>query len=234
MRRDDDDANRDEESGFLHAISAQPDDLTSRRVYADWLEERGDPRSEYVRLQVRLAEISEDHPEHAALQSRIRKLRLDQKPYWLALLDPPVWCLAGNILAGPRGGRESGQTHYGTPLFRPNAKVYLATLDRKTSAVLDPPQAKNRQPIPVIGQHRKSRRWIQSFVGAHLARHWRVCLVHHPGAMVALRKAGWPGFHLRKDEFVCNEGRGERATIEAFLRVLLQAEHRQQSREEAR
>jgi uncharacterized protein (TIGR02996 family) len=35
---------------FLRAILAAPEDATSRLVYADWLEERGDPRAEVLRL----------------------------------------------------------------------------------------------------------------------------------------------------------------------------------------
>src|SRR5262245_31478207 len=37
--------------GFIQALLAAPEDLTLRLVYADWLEERGDPRGEYLRCQ---------------------------------------------------------------------------------------------------------------------------------------------------------------------------------------
>src|SRR4051794_37513477 len=40
----------DEEGAFLSAIAADPADDTNRLVYADWLEERGDVRAEYIRL----------------------------------------------------------------------------------------------------------------------------------------------------------------------------------------
>jgi uncharacterized protein (TIGR02996 family) len=40
-----------EEAAFLEAILAAPDDDTLRLVYADWLEERGDPKGEFIRLQ---------------------------------------------------------------------------------------------------------------------------------------------------------------------------------------
>ncbi|MGL4549892.1 MAG: TIGR02996 domain-containing protein, partial [Gemmataceae bacterium] len=43
------------ESAFLRAIADDPDDLVSRRVYADWLEEQPDAarheRAEFLRLQ---------------------------------------------------------------------------------------------------------------------------------------------------------------------------------------
>lgn len=45
---------------FLRAICEEPDDDTPRLVYADWLEENGEElRAEFVRLQCRLAGMSE-------------------------------------------------------------------------------------------------------------------------------------------------------------------------------
>jgi uncharacterized protein (TIGR02996 family) len=55
-----------EDQQFLEAIRANPRDEALRLVYADWLEDRGDPRAEYLRLcdqlrrvQVRLAILSQ-------------------------------------------------------------------------------------------------------------------------------------------------------------------------------
>ena len=42
------------DDAFLQAIVEAPDDDTPRLIYADWLEERGDPRGEFIRLQCRL------------------------------------------------------------------------------------------------------------------------------------------------------------------------------------
>jgi uncharacterized protein (TIGR02996 family) len=39
-----------EEAGFIAALLADPDDRTVLLVYADWLDERDDPRAEYLRL----------------------------------------------------------------------------------------------------------------------------------------------------------------------------------------
>jgi uncharacterized protein (TIGR02996 family) len=39
-----------EEAGFIAAMLADPDDRTVLLVYADWLDERDDPRGEYLRL----------------------------------------------------------------------------------------------------------------------------------------------------------------------------------------
>jgi uncharacterized protein (TIGR02996 family) len=48
-----------DEDGFLRAIQENRDDFPCRLVYADWLEEQGDPRGEYLRLSCRLAELRE-------------------------------------------------------------------------------------------------------------------------------------------------------------------------------
>jgi uncharacterized protein (TIGR02996 family) len=67
------------ERGFLHDILEHPDDDTPRLIYADWLDDRGDPRSaaraELIRLQCRLAgPTSEDDPERWALLEREAQL----------------------------------------------------------------------------------------------------------------------------------------------------------------
>jgi uncharacterized protein (TIGR02996 family) len=45
---------------LLQAICAAPDNVHLRLVYADWLEDRGDPRADFIRVQCRLAEMDED------------------------------------------------------------------------------------------------------------------------------------------------------------------------------
>src|SRR3954470_22188756 len=39
----------EEERPFLRAIADAPDDAGTRLIFADWLEERGDPLAEYLR-----------------------------------------------------------------------------------------------------------------------------------------------------------------------------------------
>jgi|GEM_PF-4261618 len=39
-----------EEAGFLAALLDEPEDRTTLLVYADWLDERAEPRGEYLRL----------------------------------------------------------------------------------------------------------------------------------------------------------------------------------------
>lgn len=43
------------EAAFLQVILETPDDMAPRLMYADWLEERNDPRGEFIRVQCGLA-----------------------------------------------------------------------------------------------------------------------------------------------------------------------------------
>jgi uncharacterized protein (TIGR02996 family) len=64
----------DPEQTFLAAIAANPNDAEARAVYADWLEERGDPRGDYLRLEALL----HDGP------ARLLELTKQLAPSWLA------------------------------------------------------------------------------------------------------------------------------------------------------
>jgi uncharacterized protein (TIGR02996 family) len=57
-----------DEGTFLRAIHDEPDEPAHRLVFADWLEENGDPgRAGYVRVQVRLDQLGDDRPFEKAL-----------------------------------------------------------------------------------------------------------------------------------------------------------------------
>lgn len=55
------------EDGFLHAIMETPDDDVPRLVYADWLEEHGDPRAELIRVQCAEARLAADDQDRHAV-----------------------------------------------------------------------------------------------------------------------------------------------------------------------
>jgi uncharacterized protein (TIGR02996 family) len=76
-----------DEQSFLATIQAEPTDLTTKVAYAEWLEERGDIRSEFVRTLV--AQATE--PSKRKHQTRLRKLRPQCDPLWLAAIgDTPA------------------------------------------------------------------------------------------------------------------------------------------------
>jgi len=64
-----------DEQPFLDAIRARPDDETHRLIYADWLEERGDPLAELIRIEVEMRRISIFDPHYWELKERRNELR---------------------------------------------------------------------------------------------------------------------------------------------------------------
>ncbi|QEL14613.1 TIGR02996 domain-containing protein [Limnoglobus roseus] len=205
-----------EGEAFLRAISAAPNDNTVRLVYADWLEERGDPRSEFVRIQVQVRETARTDESFFGLQAREQEVRSRCPAHWVARLDPPVWCVVGNVI-DVRTPFLSEESVRGTRLFRPNAKIYLATRSH-WYAVLDP-ERYSSESVQVLGQHRKSRQWLLCWVGIRLTINWRLKLIHDPIVVVRLREAGWPGFWIRENEFQCPSDRGEMESIRGFFEL---------------
>ena len=62
------------DDAFLEAVTRKPDDDTPRLIYADWLAGRGDPRGEFIRVQVALERLSPDDPGREALTQREQEL----------------------------------------------------------------------------------------------------------------------------------------------------------------
>jgi uncharacterized protein (TIGR02996 family) len=67
----------DPEAALLAAVQANPADFQARAIYADWLEERGDPRGEYLRLDMQLVTLP---PRLTALVARI-------DPHWIRAVN---------------------------------------------------------------------------------------------------------------------------------------------------
>jgi uncharacterized protein (TIGR02996 family) len=63
---------------FQRAILANPSDTTLKLVYADWLQERNDPRADYVRLQVE---------KRFAFGQRLAELGCGLDPGWVAFME---------------------------------------------------------------------------------------------------------------------------------------------------
>lgn len=66
---------------MLARIVDAPEDDEARRVYADWLLERGDPRGELINVQLQL---SDDPPDCSALEALERALLDEHAEAWLA------------------------------------------------------------------------------------------------------------------------------------------------------
>lgn len=77
-----------DEEAFLAAIRAQPDDDTARLVFADWLDDRDDPRGRFVRLHLALRSTAPDHIQRPAGEATLSTLRKRLSTEWLAALEP--------------------------------------------------------------------------------------------------------------------------------------------------
>jgi uncharacterized protein (TIGR02996 family) len=85
-----------EEQSFLDQLIGDPNDDVTRLVYADWLDEHGDPRGAYLRAEQELAALSEDDPRFADLQREVSKTAWALDAEWLAMAGRrwEVWLLA--------------------------------------------------------------------------------------------------------------------------------------------
>jgi uncharacterized protein (TIGR02996 family) len=90
---------------FLQAIAANPSDDTLRLVFADWLEERGDWRAEFLRLDCALRGMTAAEHHHADAWARWNTLRTRLDPRWLATLgkgglptDPRLFDVCGEVV----------------------------------------------------------------------------------------------------------------------------------------
>src|SRR5258707_731391 len=81
------------DDAFLQAIIDRPDDDAPRLIYADWLDERGDPRGEFIRVQCALAGMDEYDPRRWDLMARERELLSRYAPEWLGatIATLPGW-----------------------------------------------------------------------------------------------------------------------------------------------
>jgi uncharacterized protein (TIGR02996 family) len=70
---------------FLHDILAQPDEDAPRLIYADWLEDNGDPdRAEFIRAQCTEARLSEGDPRRTELTLVANQLLTKNWNTWLS------------------------------------------------------------------------------------------------------------------------------------------------------
>jgi uncharacterized protein (TIGR02996 family) len=76
----------DEDRAFIRAILDHPEELTTWLVYADWLDERADPRAEFLRLSVERRQLPADALAER-LEARLAVLRATLDPNWMLVFD---------------------------------------------------------------------------------------------------------------------------------------------------
>ena len=72
-----------DELELLAAIRARPDDALLRLVYADWLQDHGDPRHELVRLETELGRLPVWAEEYHRQKPERDRLRSQFDTAWL-------------------------------------------------------------------------------------------------------------------------------------------------------
>jgi uncharacterized protein (TIGR02996 family) len=80
------------EDAFLDAIRQEPEDDAHRLIFADWLEEHGDPRAPFIRCQVLAEQRPLCDPQRLALEEEARDHLEAHRGEWLANL-------AGNAIS---------------------------------------------------------------------------------------------------------------------------------------
>lgn len=73
-----------EDQAFLRDIIAHPDDLSVRLIYADWLEDHGDPRAELIRVQCQLESMDISDERRSELKSIEKHLLTAGEAQWFA------------------------------------------------------------------------------------------------------------------------------------------------------
>jgi uncharacterized protein (TIGR02996 family) len=76
-----------EAEAFLQRIRAYPDDDAQRLIFADWLDEEGDPRGRFIRVQLALSTLPPDDPARQQLLVQERDLLAAHRDEWLAPYD---------------------------------------------------------------------------------------------------------------------------------------------------
>ncbi len=76
-----------EDRAFIRSILDYPEDFTVWLAYADWLDERGDPRAEFLRLMVDHRRAPAGSAEAARIGERLLELRATLDAGWILVFD---------------------------------------------------------------------------------------------------------------------------------------------------
>ncbi len=85
----------DHAEAFYQDILEHPDDRAPRLIYADWLEERGDARGEFIRLHCAATDLAPGDPAREPLARRLRELLALHEADWAEELVGPLRELLG-------------------------------------------------------------------------------------------------------------------------------------------
>jgi uncharacterized protein (TIGR02996 family) len=83
------------------ALVEDPDDLATHRAYADYLQEQGDPRGEFIQVQLALEDPERTPEERQELERREKELLAEYGREWLGILAEEL------LGPGGKGGDEN-------------------------------------------------------------------------------------------------------------------------------
>jgi uncharacterized protein (TIGR02996 family) len=147
-----------DEVAFQQALQNAPADMSLRLVFADWLEERGDPRGELLRLTHHLTQAI-SIPNRSELEARLRGLLSEGVqpigPFWTNSLKMRfAWVPAGTFLMGSpesEAGRFDNETQHNVTLTKGfYMGIYTVTQEQWQAVMGDnPSHFKGEQQMPV-------------------------------------------------------------------------------------
>jgi uncharacterized protein (TIGR02996 family) len=184
-----------EAEAFELALAADPHDLAGRCAYADYLAERGDPRGEFMQVQLALEEERRPEAERRRLQVREKELLQLYERDWLGSLvahlldDAPRSSTSDDSF---EDGEKPATEYRWRRGFLTDLKVQCLTV-ALAQALVDAPEVRfletlhvvstagylsmqeNQPPRRVVGppQHRGDDEWLE-LLGAPLLRGLRI------------------------------------------------------------
>ncbi len=180
-------ASAPEAEAFERALAEDPHDLAGRCAYADFLAERGDPRGEFIQVQIALEDESRPAAERRQLQAREKELLEARERDWLGILTP-------HLLDHDPGARKPGTLHRwrrgflteltadcltvalaqalaDAPAMRFLEKLHVASTTSYLSTLREREPPPRRVPGPQ--EYRRRDEWLE-LLGAPLLRSLRV------------------------------------------------------------
>jgi uncharacterized protein (TIGR02996 family) len=184
---------------LLRAIVEDPEADDLRLIYADWLQDHGEPeRAEFIRVQVRLATLDEDDPDFRELHGREQDLLAAYSRCWLGEL--PAEFFLDRFL-------EKAEFHRGFPeVLRLKGTTFLAAAEAAQKVTPIPrlileagyPAAELAE-CPALANVRDLTLWgagaPEEFAGFLRSRFLRLTDLYVGGEQpgVAAVVAAWPG-----------------------------------------
>jgi uncharacterized protein (TIGR02996 family) len=160
------------DAAFLAAIAANPVDHLPKLVYADWLEERNDPRAEFLRVQYALTQAPSLNDEWWRLHTRRAEAASTLDASWLRAASVGLeWIdeirdgsdLHQRIPQAAEAGNPAAMTnlaiHYwnSIPEHQPRPKLWVAVTSLAARIWNDGEQRRD---------YRNARKWLQRAVDA--------------------------------------------------------------------